>query len=998
MEFGILGPLEVRADGRAVPLGGLKPRAVLAVLALHANRPVSAERLAVALWGEDVPPSAVKTVQVYVARLRKALDDPDRLVTTPAGYCLQVGPGELDAERSERLVADARRALAAGRGEHAGAELREALELWRGPPLAELASAPFAPAEIARLEEQHLAALELRVEADLTAGRHAELVGELARLTSEHPWREGLHAQLMLALYRSGRQADALEAYRHAREILVEQLGIEPGADLHDLHEAILGHDPEIDATPARPGAASNASGALPVPPSALFGREADLGLTQVLIGQMRTRLVTLVGPGGVGKTRLAIEAARRLAEDFRDGGRFVSLAAVAEPSELASAIGRAVAAPVREGESPTAALRRFFSDRHLLLVLDNFEHLLAGAPLVGELLATCPGLTVLVTSREPTRLEAERLYPVHPLELPPTAGSISEAALARYGAVAMFVDRAQAREPDFALDEANAPHVREICRRLDGLPLALELAAARVGLLSPAELAARLDRALTVLAGGARDAPERHRTLRATIDWSLGLLTAPEREAFTRLAVFAGGATVTAAESVTGASLDTLDSLLAKQLLVRRGDRLLMLETVREYAREQLAESADADTVQNRLAEWCLGMAREATPHLVRADRVRWLARLDAELPNLLAGLSWALETARAELALQLVGELGPYWWDTNQWEAGLPWIDAALEHAGGAPTHARATALLYRARLIGVRQSQRYRQDLRAAMELFRASDDPGGIATCLGHLADAAAWRSRSEQAIALSDEAMGFAQRTHTEEAVAFVLTQRTVAATAYDDAASHARTALQHLRRVGNLMSEAHICSTTAYHAIVEHRYQDALRWLAEGLEASRRLRYPKLEFFLRGNQGLAWLFLDELDEAEHALGEALAISREAGCEDLADESLLGIAAVAARHGHLARAARLAGAAKSHEMTLRSRGEDAIWTRTNEILTAPRKCYGPERWDCAAREGAALTVPEAIDLALMRGRFAPTAAGEASGFAPVRQQQHQAQEP
>src|SRR3954451_16031946 len=277
MEFGILGPLEVRADGRALELGGPKPRALLAMLALHANRPVSAERVAVALWGEDTPPRAVKTVQVYVARLRKALGDPEVLVTTPGGYCLRVRPGELDAERFERQVADGRRALAAGRGEDAAAELREALELWRGPPLAELASAPFAPAEIARLEEQHLAALEVRVEADMAAGRHAELVGELQQLTSAHPWRERLHAQLLLALYRSGRQADALEAYRHAREVLVEQLGIEPGAELHDLHEAILAHDPAIDGLSApgsRPpdgrdtGGAPRGDRALPAPPN----------------------------------------------------------------------------------------------------------------------------------------------------------------------------------------------------------------------------------------------------------------------------------------------------------------------------------------------------------------------------------------------------------------------------------------------------------------------------------------------------------------------------------------------------------------------------------------------------------------------------------------------------------------------------------------------------------------------------------------------------------
>src|SRR3954447_25992697 len=257
MEFGILGPLEVRADGRAVDLGGPKPRALLTVLALHANQPVTAERVAVALWGEDTPPRAVKTVQVYVARLRKALGDPEVLVTTPGGYYLRVRSGELDAERFERQVAAGRDALAAGRGEEAAAELRAALELWRGPPLAELASMPFAPAEVARLEEQQLAALELRVDAELAAGRHTELVAELQQLTGAHPWRERLHAQLMLALYRGGRQAEALEAYGRAREVLVGQLGIEPGPELHEVQQAILAQDPALDApaVAARPAA-----------------------------------------------------------------------------------------------------------------------------------------------------------------------------------------------------------------------------------------------------------------------------------------------------------------------------------------------------------------------------------------------------------------------------------------------------------------------------------------------------------------------------------------------------------------------------------------------------------------------------------------------------------------------------------------------------------------------------------------------------------------------
>jgi DNA-binding SARP family transcriptional activator len=247
MQFSVLGPLEVRADGRAVALGGVKARALLAMLVLHANEPVSAERLALAVWGEDAPAAAVKTVQVYVSRLRKALGDPDVLTTTPAGYSLRLGPGELDVERFEQLVAEGRRALAGGAPDEAAGVLRQALAVWRGPALADLAALPFAAAEIDRLEEQRLTALELRLDADLAAGRHAELIAELGQLTRTHPWRERLHALHMLALYRSGRQADALEAYRSARTALVEELGIEPGAELAQLHQAILAHDPMLD-------------------------------------------------------------------------------------------------------------------------------------------------------------------------------------------------------------------------------------------------------------------------------------------------------------------------------------------------------------------------------------------------------------------------------------------------------------------------------------------------------------------------------------------------------------------------------------------------------------------------------------------------------------------------------------------------------------------------------------------------------------------------------
>ena len=362
MEFRILGPLEVHGESGAVALVAIKPRAVLAVLLLHANEPVSAERLALALWGEDAPAGATKTVHVYVSRLRKAVGDPAVIETTPAGYRLRVRARELDAERFARGVEAGRRALAAGRPEQGGRLLREALGLWRGPPLAELEFEPFAQAEIARLQELRLEALEARVEADLAMGRHAALIGELQGLLAEHPTRERFAADLMLALYRSGRQAEALEVYHDARRVLVEQVGVEPGPELQRVQQAVLNHDAslELPFAPHRrahgstaglePAAAPTSpppveprieprSAALPTWPTSFVGRTRELAEIERLVADPHVRLLTLTGPGGAGKTRLALEAAKRIRARFRDGVVFVDLSPVRDPELVTAAI-----------------------------------------------------------------------------------------------------------------------------------------------------------------------------------------------------------------------------------------------------------------------------------------------------------------------------------------------------------------------------------------------------------------------------------------------------------------------------------------------------------------------------------------------------------------------------------------------------------------------------------------------------------------------------------
>jgi len=465
MDFRILGPLEVSANGERLELGGPKQRALLAMLLLNAGEVVSSDRLVEALWPGKPPAAARHAVEVNVSRLRKTLGannaGDSALVTRAPGYALHVQPGELDLQRFERLVADGRRARADGDAALAARALREADGLWRGRPLADLEFEPFARMDVERLEELQLVAIEERIDADMALGRDGELVAELGRLTREHPWRERLHAQLMLALYRSGRQADALEAFGRAREVLVEQLGIEPGALLADLHQAMLVHDRALDGPSVTPLADRRSR--LPAPPNRTIGRDRELAAVGEWLRASSMRLLTLTGPGGVGKTRLALEAARAFEADFADGAHLVSLAAVRRPQDVPAAIVESLGIVSLSGESAAQAVERFLGAKHLLLVVDNCEHLSAAAPFIGGLPSACPAITVLATSREPLTVQVEQRYPVSPLALPEPGTPAEPDALAGVDAVALFCERARAQDPAFDLSESNAAAVAEM-------------------------------------------------------------------------------------------------------------------------------------------------------------------------------------------------------------------------------------------------------------------------------------------------------------------------------------------------------------------------------------------------------------------------------------------------------------------------------------------------------------------------------------------------------
>ncbi|MFE0738842.1 BTAD domain-containing putative transcriptional regulator [Streptomyces sp. NPDC058855] len=720
MRFRVLGLLEVwTTDGRPVPLGEPKVRALLADLLIHAGRPVSTDRLLDDMWGEDLPGKPAAALQTKVWQLRRTLEEAEPggralVVSRAPGYLLDVTPDTIDAGRFADLTAQAR---ATGDLPTKVALLTDALALWRGPAYTEFENEPFARRAVQHLEEQRVSALEEQAAARLALGEHHLLADELAGLVAAHPLRERLHAIHLRALYRAGRQNDALDGYARLRARLRDELGLDPGAELTALHQAILQQDPSLDAPATTAGPAGTAApvagprqrGNLPVPLTELVGRADDLTALRTLLTDTtgpRGRLVTLTGPGGVGKTRLALEAAAQAADAFPDGAWLVELtgpAARPDTSGDVSATAHVVAAALgmRDDTTPDGAddrpdtpaerLATALHAKRALLLLDNCEHVVdAVAELTGTLLARAPHLRVLATSQEPLGITGEILRPVGPLALP-DATATGPDHLGRAEAVQLFVARAQAADPGFALTADNAGAVAAVCRRLDGIPLALELAATRVRTLGARELAARLDDRFRVLAAGRRDAPARQRTLRAVIDWSWDLLTPAEQTVLRRLAVHADGCTLDAAEAVCADDtlpaaevLDLLARLVDRSLVVAAdtpaGVRYRLLESVAAYGLERLDEAGETTEVRRRHARHHLALAETAAPHLRGRDQRTWLERLDTEAGNLRAALETCVRTGAADDALRLVIAQSWYWFLRGRLGEALRSFDQAL------------------------------------------------------------------------------------------------------------------------------------------------------------------------------------------------------------------------------------------------------------------------------------------------------------------------------
>ena len=861
-----------------------------------------------ALWGARPPPTARNAVQGHVATLRKLLGR-DRITTHESGYTLRLEEDELDLHRFERLLSDVR-----GRPPQKQSDLlAEALGLFRGAPLQDFCYDDFARAEAARIEELRLRALELKIDAELALGRHDDVVPQLERLIAEAPLRERFRAQLMLALYRAGRQAEALEAYQRARSALVDELGIEPGPELQQLERQILNQDPGL-ATPSAMVAAAR----LPTPPTPLIGRERELAEAQRLLLRDDVRLLTLTGAGGTGKTRLALEVARNAAARFPDGVFFVPLASLADPKLVVPTLARALGVGESEGTPPGELIADRIADRPTLVLLDNFEHVVAGASEVGTLLSAAAGLKLLATSREPLRLYGEHLYRVPPLE--------------NAAATALFYDRAEAVGAIVDRGGAELAAVGEICQRLDGLPLAVELAAARADILPLEALLTRLGERLELLTNGPVDQPPRLQALRQTLDWSAELLTPEERDLFARLSVFAGGWTLEAAEAVCGNNVvERLAALVDKSLVqLPSGDaepRQAMLETIREYAWELLEHACAADEPARRHVEYFLTLAEQAEPHL-RGAPGPWLDRLELDEDNLRAALDRLEARGEAPLLQRLAGALWRFWYLRGRLGEGRRRLEQALA-ADEAATPARAKALI--------------------------------GATVMAANTGEEAAATARAEEALAVADALGDRWSAAYATFMLGNLAPDRLRACALYDES-------IRAFRALGDehsaLLTSRHLAF--AYEALGDPAEARALH--EQNLARARSTGNQRMEASSLGV--LADYTMDEerVDDAIALLRRSLRIHRELG--DVLDTGvdLCRLSAALAAAGDAATAARLLAsfATVPDEVSRRRFDVDQLNDETTSLIRAQ---LSDAAFADACAEGRELTLDQAVDLAL-----------------------------
>jgi predicted ATPase/DNA-binding SARP family transcriptional activator len=906
MKFKIFlaGRVALERDGVSIDEGrfpGRQGRLLFAYLVAEQGRPVPRDELADALWGETPPATSDKALTVLASKLRGLLgelgvDGTKTLTSAFGSYRLNVPDGTwVDIIAAADALREAEAALAADDFDHAKAAAKRAASLARPSflPGEEGAWVDGTRRELADILRRALSCI---AEACLRSGDTAEAASWAEETIALEPYRETGYRHLMAAHAAAGNRAEALRVYERCRQLLATELGAYPSPETESIYRELLeapAPQPRAEAPETAPVPATN----LPVQPTPLVGREREL---DEVIELLRThRLLTLTGPGGIGKTRLALQAAAEFGDDFRDGVWFVSLASLRDPGLVLPTVAKTLG--IQEPETLKGHLR----ERQALLLLDNFEQLLDAATSLAALLRAAPRSKLLVTSRSPLRVSGEQEYPVQPL--------------ADEEAARLFVERARAAARSFEATEA----VTGICRRLDNLPLALELAAVRVKVLSPEALLARLEQRLPVLTGGARDLPERQRTLQATIEWSYDLLTPEEQELFARLAIFAGGFTIEAAEEVADADVDLLQALVDSSLLWQTDDRFSMLETIREFALERLERSGRAEQLRWGHAESLLNLAEDTETGLRGPDfRVR-LDRLAAEHDNFRAALAWMLSQGELELELRLAASLQQFFEARGHFTEARRWLEAGLQRADELPVVVRARAVYSLGRFVELSGNFRRAAALHAeAAELFRLTGDEAGVVRALIQRAGTEAKAGSLERAETLIEESFELARALGDSLPLSDALHEAAWMAIDRGDR-SRARVLIEESlglrRQMGDPISTSVSLAVLGWLNRTEGELGLAARHLDEALVLAREANDIQSIAEALAGRGLVALGLCDHERAADLFAESLTLASAMGDRELATECLAGMAAAAGANGHPDRLAQLLGASESvHE--------------------------------------------------------------------------------
>ncbi len=950
MEIGVLGPISVVDDGGVrVVQHSARQRLLLAGLIAAGGRILQPDELAELLWADELPADPLGALQSQVSRLRRQLRGGAAWIeTVTAGYRFVCPPDRLDAACFERLLSEAREL----QDQPAGAleRLDQARALWRGRAYQDLADRPAIAPEATRLEELRADATEFRADALLKLGRPAEAASAMRIVIADHPFRERPVAVLMRALASDGRHADALHEFERFRRALSDELGLEPSPELRALEASILRHDAR--RRPLVP--------AVGVPGNSFVGRGAEIAKVRWLLGQ--GRLVTLTGPGGVGKSRIALHVAAEAGDEYPDGIHLCEFARVSDPANVTAAVASSLHVEERADLPLVERVLELLRLKRALLVIDNCEHVLSAAgELISAILRHTPQVDILATSRERLGVDGEQRVPVGPLSIPAWDDQSAPS-------VVLFVDRARAVRPDLDFDIDEVATVSELCRRLDGLPLAIELAAAQAVSTSPSEILAAITNRLGGLAD-ARRATERHRSLAAVFGWSHGLLGPTERKIFERLAVFVGGWTREAADVVADANPSDLAALVECSLVAPQfggTTRFSMLEPIRQFAEARLAERGDLGETRARLAAWAVGLVEAADAGLRGPDEAQWRAALNEELSNLRAAHGWCLDHD-PELSIRLAGSLYRYAWSGAPSEVAT-WAKQAVSRFPDL-SHPRLPAA-YAAGALG----QSLRGDLAAARTLAeaaiaKATDDPMAARYAWEALGDIETWLGNFDRAIPCFDRAIELARLAGDDHQAAISIFGRALCP-AYSGRVDEAIAACD---AVAPLVATVRNPSLSAWSDYVngevrlDHAPTDALAFLRRSVVAARRIGNRVIV----GIAGLSAVSCEaRVGDPEKALaqyGDVIDHWHRDGAWNMQWTTLRTLAELLTRLGRDTEAAVLYGAMQASATASPLAGADAA--RIAEAAATMRMRLGDERFEATRAEGAALSDSEAVAYAL-----------------------------